>query len=178
MTATDLQATFVERLERHRAILFAVANAYCRRPSDREELVAETVAQLWKSYGRFDERVRFTTWMYRIAVNVAVSFYRSETRRRRATVPAGDAFVETVAASQEEEEDERLALVRAFVERLDGLDRALMLLYLDDRPYAEIAAILGISETNVGTKVARIKERLRRNIVTTTPDNGGSDGTR
>jgi RNA polymerase sigma-70 factor (ECF subfamily) len=53
-----------------------------------------------------------------------------------------------------------------------------MLLYLDDRPYAEIAAILGISETNVGTKVARIKERLRRSVATTIPDNGGSDGTR
>lgn len=178
MTATDLQATFVERLERHRAILFKVANAYCRRPADREDLVAETVAQLWKAYGRFDERVRFTTWMYRIAVNVAVSFYRSETRRRRVTAPDGDAFVETIAAPPEAEEDDSLAVVRAFVERLDGLDRALMLLYLDDRPYAEIADILGISETNVGTKVARIKERLRRSIVTTTSDKGGSHGTR
>ncbi len=177
MTASDLQATFVERLERHRAILFAVANAYCRRPADREELVAETVVQLWKSYGRFDERVRFTTWMYRIAVNVAVSFYRNESRRRRATVPAGDAFVEAIAAPPEAEEDERLEAVRALVERLDGLDRALMLLYLDDRPYAEIADILGISETNVGTKIARIKERLRRRVATTT-DNGGSHGTR
>jgi RNA polymerase sigma-70 factor (ECF subfamily) len=178
MTATDLQATFVERLERNRAILFNVANAYCRRPADREDLIAETVAQLWKSYGRFDERVAFTTWMYRIAVNVAVSFYRSESRRRRATAPGGDAFVDTIPAPQDVDEDDRLAILRAFVERLDGLDRALMLLYLDDRPYAEIAAILGISETNVGTKVGRIKERLRRSIATTTPENGGPDGTR
>jgi RNA polymerase sigma-70 factor (ECF subfamily) len=89
------------------------------------------VAQLWRAYRRFDERTAFSTWMYRIAVNVAILFHRSEIR---------------------------------LIENLDELNRALMLLYLDDKPYAEIAAILGISETNVATKISRIKQRLKRDV--------------
>src|SRR5580704_1822634 len=137
MTTSDAQATFVERIDGHRAILFKVASAYCRRAADREDLVAETIAQLWKAYGRFDERLRFSTWMYRIAVNVAISSYRSETRRRRVVVPTNESIVEEIPAPPAaEEEDERLAIVRDLVEGLDGLDRALMILYLDDHPHA------------------------------------------
>lgn len=162
MSPNERQAAFVARLDLHRAILFKVANAYCRRPGEREDLIAETIAHLWRAYPRFDERSSFSTWMYRIAVNVAVSFYRSETRRR-GVVTTGESFLETVAAPEKPEEDERLALVRDLIDRLDPLERALMILYLDDRPHREIAEILGISQTNVATKVARIKERLKRN---------------
>lgn len=161
MNSDDAQRAFVELIERHRGILFKVAAAYCANPSDREDLVQETIAQLWRAYPGFDGRSSFPTWMYRIAMNVAIGSLRKETRNRRAVAPAGTAILEQIAEPQSENDD-RLGVVRALVASLAPLDRALMLLYLDDYPYAEIAATLGISESNVGTKIGRIKERLKR----------------
>jgi RNA polymerase sigma factor (sigma-70 family) len=164
MSTSGQQAAFVERIDRHRGILFKVANAYCRTAGDREDLVQETIAQLWRSYPRFDDRVAFSTWMFRIAVNVAISLYRSETRKRGSTAYAAQSVLERVPAPQDAETDDRLDRIRELIEQLEPLDRALMLLYLDDYSHAEIAAILGISESNVGTKVGRIKGRLKRNV--------------
>jgi RNA polymerase sigma factor (sigma-70 family) len=157
------QTAFVERIDRHRGILFTIAGVYCRRKDDREDLIAETIAQLWRAYGRFDGRVAFSTWMYRIAMNVAISFHRRETRRQRDTVHAEQTVIESIAA-REEPQDERLALLHDLIERLDSLDRALMLLYLGDYSHAEIAATLGISASNVATKIGRIKERFKRSL--------------
>ena len=162
MSTTGQQAAFLARIERHRGILLKVANAYCR-PEDREDLVQEAVAQLWRSYPRFDGRAAFSTWMYRIALNVAISFHRGERRRARA-VPMSESVLEGVPVPEAPERDKRLDLMRQFINRLEPLDRALMLFYLDDYSHAEIAVVLGISESNVGTKIGRIKERLRRNV--------------
>jgi len=78
MTRNSAQGAFLTSLDRHRGILFKVADAYCRDAASREDLVQDIVLQLWRAYPRFDDRARFSTWMYRIAVNVAISFYRSE----------------------------------------------------------------------------------------------------
>jgi RNA polymerase sigma-70 factor (ECF subfamily) len=164
MRTNDAQSAFVDRLNRHRGILIKVAGAYCRDPAGREDLIAEIVAQLWRAYGRFDERAAFSTWMYRIAVNVAISLRRTEMRKARNVEPAGPAILEMLPSTPEAQGDAALALVREFIEELDELNRALMLLYLDDNSYAEIADILGISETNVATKIGRIKQRLKRDI--------------
>lgn len=164
MRTSDAQTAFVDRLNRHRGILITVAGAYCRDIAGREDLIAEIVAQLWRAYSRFDERAAFSTWMYRIAVNVAISFRRTEMRKTRNVEPAEPAILEMLPSPPEAQSDAGLALVCEFIEELDGLNRALMLLYLDDRSYAEIAAILGISQTNVATKIGRIKQRLKRDI--------------
>ncbi len=164
MRTDDAQAAFVDRLDRHRAILVKVAGAYCRDAAGREDLIAEIVAQLWRAYPRFDGRAAFSTWMYRIAVNVAISFHRAEVRQAGYVEPAEPAILETLASPADVHGDDAIAQVRQFIEELDALNRALMLLYLDDRSYAEISAILGISETNVATKIGRIKQRLKRDI--------------
>jgi RNA polymerase sigma factor (sigma-70 family) len=161
MSTSATHGIFVDRIERHRGILFRVANAYCHGTADREDLIQETIVQLWRSYGRFDDRTSFSTWMYRIAVNVAISFYRSE-RRKRGMVSTEHAALEELPTSADPQPDERLTFLRELVERLDPLNRALMLLYLDDYPHVEIAAILGITPSNVATKIGRIKERLKR----------------
>lgn len=72
-----LPEAFVARLEKHQRILFKVAYMYCRDRDDRQDLVQEMLIQVWRSYARFDERVQFSTWMYRIAVNVAITHYRN-----------------------------------------------------------------------------------------------------
>jgi RNA polymerase sigma-70 factor (ECF subfamily) len=168
MTTTAMQDRFLALLDQHKKILFKVAGAYCRNPADRPDLMQEITAQLWRSFYRYDERHRFSTWMYRIALNVAISFYRSESRRSRNTVPAEDAILDLAAEGPEPgDEDGNLQLLHQLIARLDELDRALVLLYLDGNRYDIIAEILGISATNAATKLSRIKQRLRRDLAQT-----------
>jgi RNA polymerase sigma factor (sigma-70 family) len=156
---------FVSLLEQNKKIVYKVAATYSRNPADREDLAQEIVVQLWRSFARYDEGYRFSTWMYRVALNVAISFYRRESRRSRAEVSAEDAVQEVASlASEPAEVDDDIRLLRQLIEQLDELGRAVMILYLDDNPYSMIAEILGISETNVGTKINRIKQRLRRDL--------------
>jgi RNA polymerase sigma-70 factor (ECF subfamily) len=165
MPAGGSQERFVALLEEHRKILFKVAGAYCPNPEDRRDLVQEMTAQLWRAFPRYDERFRFSTWMYRIALNVAISFSRRQSVRARHAAPAGVELLEASAdVSAAAPGDEDLRLLDRFLGGLEALDRALLLLYLDGNRYDAIAGVLGISETNVGTKLNRIKERLRREL--------------
>ena len=164
MTAMAAQDRFLALLEEHGKILFKVANSYCRNKEDRQDLIQEIVVQLWRSFDRYDERYRFSTWTYRIAMNVAISFYRSQSRRTD-TVPVDASMLEIVAAAPEAEEvPEEIRQLHEFIGRLDEINRALMILYLDGNSYDTIAEILGISTTNVATKISRIKDRLRRDF--------------
>lgn len=164
MNGVSSHDAFVELVNRHRGILFRVARAYCRAEDDREDLTAEIVAQLWSAYPRFDGRSSFSTWMYRVAVNIAIAFVRRDVRKQRHVAAEGGEILERIAASVECAADERLDRLHELIDDLAPLDRALMLLYLDEYPHAEIAAILGITETNVATKIGRIKERFRRSV--------------
>ena len=177
MNATAFDASFIDRIERHRGILFSVAAAYCVKAADREDLIQEMLVALWRSYPRFDDRSPFSTWMYRVVMNVAISFYRRESRQRRSVVIRDEATLEALAAP-EAQDDGPSSLLRELIGRLSPLERALMVLYLDDRPHAEIASILGISRTNVATKIGRIKERLRRDVAGMPSEHGEYDGIR
>jgi len=161
-TPRTKQGRFLSRLDQHRKILFKVANSYARTPSDREDLVQEITVQLWRAFDRYDERYPFSTWVYRVALNVAISFYRREARRRRHFVAAEQALLERIEEGAESSEsDADLRLLDRLLARLGELDRALLLLYLDGNLHREMAEILGISETNVATKIGRLKQRLR-----------------
>src|SRR5580658_986021 len=83
MTTPELQERFQTRVDEHKKILYKVCNSYCRNRDDREDLAQEIMVQLWRSFGSFDGHARFSTWMYRIALNVAISFYRRESTRTR-----------------------------------------------------------------------------------------------
>lgn len=168
MADRERQRRFEGLLREHQRIVFKVAAVYTRNADDREDLAQEIAAQLWRSFGAYDERrAKFSTWMYRVALNVAISHVRTGRRAGTARFDALEAaHLETIAdggASQPEalEHGERIAALHGFIGGLDPLNRALVLLYLEDRDYAEIAAVLGISETNVATKLNRIKHKLR-----------------
>ncbi len=163
MTTLDQQDRFLSLLEEHDKILYKVASSYCRNPEDRRDLIQEIVVQLWRSFGKFDDSYRFSTWMYRIAINVAISFYRSQSRRTRDTVPVEESILEIADPGAAEISDD-IRLLHHFIGHLDELNRALMILYLDGNSYDTIAEILGISTTTVATKISRIKERLRRDF--------------
>jgi RNA polymerase sigma factor (sigma-70 family) len=168
MTNRQNQHRFEGLLREHRKIIFKVVAIYARA-ADRNDLAQEICVQLWRSFGSYDEgRARFSTWMYRIALNVAISKLRRDRKSLAGRIESLDEFhLETIASDEPStEENDRLAILYALIGRLDALNRALILLYLEDRTYAEIADILGISETNVATKINRIKQKLRGEVTT------------
>lgn len=167
MNDGEKQRRFETLLREHQRIIFKIAATFARRSEDRQDLAQEIAVQLWRSFPRYDERLaKFSTWMYRIALNVAIS----EVRRTSTSLISRSESIEghhldPVAHSEPQTtEDERVAGLWAFIDQLNKLDRGLMLLYLEERSYAEMAEILGISETNVATKINRIKRKLRRTM--------------
>lgn len=158
---SDRQRQFETLLAEHRGIVFKVASVYARDPEDRNDLAQEIAVQLWRSFASYDPaRAKFSTWMYRVALNVAISHAR-QTARDVHLAPLDDDHLQWPGDADVAQPDERLATLYAFIGRLDPLNRALILLYLEDRSYAEIAQVLGISESNVATKINRIKHKLR-----------------
>ncbi len=151
---------FDELLVSHKRILFKICNLYCRNAADREDLAQEILVQLWQAFPRFDGRCRFSTWMYRVALNVAISFARKE-GRRGARQAAFDEAVLEVAAPLESDE---MRLLHTFIAGLGELDKALMLLYLDGNSYAEMGEVLGISETNASTRISRLKSAMKKEM--------------
>ena len=161
-TDTTARDAFAALLQRHRGIVFKVANSYCRDPDDRADLAQEIAAQLWRAWPGYDPARSVTTWMYRVALNVAIDHARGDGRRRRHAVPMDEAVHDLADANATNHETEQhIRLLQRFVAQQAPLERALLLLYLDERPQREIAEVLGISETNVSTKLGRLKQRIR-----------------
>ena len=160
MTTPELQEKFQIVVDQHKKILYKVCNSYCRNRDDRDDLAQEIIVQLWRSFGKFDERYRFSTWMYRIALNVAISFYRRENRRTRYVISDEEHLLEAIDETKNQPAEIRL--LYEFIEGLDPLNKALVLLYLDGNNYQEIAEVLGISETNVATKISRLKSKMKQ----------------
>ena len=157
----DLLALILE----NKGIILKICHLYCPDKHAREDLMQEIIYQLWRSGKSYDAGYRFTTWMYRVALNVAISFYR-EGRRKRDAVPLSELHLHIQDDPFESSlEKERLAWLRSCVQGLKEFDRALILLYFEEKSHREIAEILGLSETNVATKISRIKERLKQCIL-------------
>ncbi len=163
MTTNEARDAFGTLLQRNSGIVFKVANSYAQDIDDRAELAQEIAVQLWHAYPNYDPTRSFSTWMYRIALNVAISHLRHlELRRRHDAVPLDDALHDVVDGNAADpEQQQRLHLLQGFIARQPPLDRALLLLYLEERPQREIADILGITESNVSTKIGRLKQRIR-----------------
>jgi RNA polymerase sigma-70 factor (ECF subfamily) len=169
MTLTvDEEESFLRLVDQHGGIVRNVAAGYTSSLADQHDLSQEIMLQLWKAYPRYSPERPFSTWMYRIALNVGISFLRRNTRPGRQTV-ALDAVEHELPhdSTSTPELEERVALLQSIIATLDPLNRALLLLYLDEHSYRDIAAILGITETNVATKLSRLKDRLRQHFTQT-----------
>lgn len=153
------QREFAGLLERNRGLVFKVANGYGRDAEDRADLAQEIAAQLWRAWPAYDPSRPLATWMYRIALNVAISHLRGRSRHDAHHVPLDESH-EAIEGAADDAEADRLRTLQQLIARLDALDRAL-LLYLDERSHREIAEILGLTETNVATRIGRLKQRLR-----------------
>jgi RNA polymerase sigma factor (sigma-70 family) len=156
---------FETLLQWHRAIVFKTVNTYCWRPEDRDDLAQEIAAQLWKAWPKYDPSRAFTTWMYRIALNVAISFVRREVQQRRVFTPLEEEVHEAIPPPEGDPgAADRMERLHRFIAREPPFERALLLLYLEDKSQKEIAEILGITPTNVSTKISRLKQRIRTEI--------------
>jgi RNA polymerase sigma factor (sigma-70 family) len=155
---------FLILIESHKGILHKVTNAYCKEEADREDLVQEIILQLWKSYSNYNPEFKLSTWIYRISLNVAISYYRKNIPTRNALALEGTVLQK--ANSIEYDEEPRLKMLNEFIAELDDLNKALMLLYLEEKSHKEISEIIGISESNVGTKISRIKQKLKEKFQT------------
>ena len=160
-TAADKEI-FLQLIEGNKGIIYKICNAYCSDKADRDDLVQEIIYQLWKSGHSFDAGQRFTTWMYRVALNVAISFYRKGNKENTITSLSGEEENIADNTSNTNELEENIERLQHFINELKELDRALMILYLESKTYKEIAEILGITETNVASKISRIKEKLKQ----------------
>jgi RNA polymerase sigma-70 factor (ECF subfamily) len=157
----SLQSAFVNLVHEHRALLYKVCNLYCSSVQDRQDLFQEIVIQLWRSYPRFRGEAKFSTWLYRIALNTAISDLR---RQKRRPLPADPehlpAELQDIYDGQEKEQ--QLQQLYTAIGQLTEVEKALVMLYLEDRSYEEMEEILGINQNNLRVKMNRIKEKLRK----------------
>lgn len=163
MQTVENKLFFQKIIEQHKGIVFKVAHTYCKNENNRQDLIQEILIQIWQSIHRYNEKYSITTWLYRISLNVAISYYRKNALRIQNHIPLNEQ-VYNITDSDINEKEQQMILLEKFINALKEIDKALMLLYLEEKTYKEIAEILGITETNVATKVGRIKSRLKQNF--------------
>ena len=161
MNNEDQRLFFRQVIEQHKGILYKIARAYCPDTEDRQDLLQEIMLQIWKSISKYDRRFALSTWIYRISLNVAISSYRKK-KTTKDIFTSLDNSAENIAEETDREKEEMLNLLDRFISELNQFDKALLILYLEDKSHAEISDILGISVSNVGTRVGRIKEKLKQ----------------
>ena len=158
----DKKETFISAIKNNEGLIYKIASVYTNSIEDRNDLVQEIIYQLWKSFDSFNQQSGLSTWMYRVAMNVAI-YHLKITKRKVLTVPMNGQFLDYHELDDSEFE-EKLKVFRLHLNNLNLLDKGIVMLYLENKSYEEIAQIIGISESNVGTKMSRIKEKLKKQI--------------
>lgn len=155
-----MEKAFLRDINNNQGIIIKVCRIYCSDQADFEDLFQEIVLQLWKSYARFNGLSKVSTWMYRVALNTAITSLRRTKRRpdRNRLTVAEHGIPSTNHLRIDVEYHQQL---QDAVDSLNKFDRALMLLYLDEKSYKEMAEIMGITESNIGVKINRIKNKLK-----------------
>ncbi len=153
MEQQEMEKEFVQMIQRHSRIIYKTASFYVDQTQSMDDLYQETVLNLWKAFPNFRNESSFSTWIYKIALNTCISFFR-----RKKTQPIYLGIVPEIP--DEPDDKELMNELYASINRLGKLERALVLLYLEDKSYKEISEITGLSVTNVATKLSRIKRKL------------------
>ena len=156
MTATEQKETFGQWLSSHKSLLFKVVRAYAFTRDDQDDLFQDICIQVWRSVPNFRNESALSTWLYRICLNTAFKWIRKE---KRYNVHARE-HVEHILYESPAEQDERLDWLYAEIKQLDEVDRSITLLMLDGYSYKEMAEMIGLSVSNIGVKINRIKKHL------------------
>lgn len=151
------EPAFLKLVREHQRILHKVCNLYEHEPTLREDLFQEIVLQAWHSFAKFRGDAKFSTWLYRVALNTAISFYRKD--QKKPELISADILPE-YKEHKEDKEEQVQAMYKA-ISSLSKIDKALVMLYLEDYDYKEIGDALGITANNVAVKMNRIKAKLK-----------------
>lgn len=160
MNKQEQKEIFQQIIEQHKGILFKIARVYCHNENDRDDLIQEMMIQIWQSVPKYNNQFKLSTWLYRISLNVAISFYRKNTTRASRFTVLNEQIPD-LPNEERADTEQQLNLLEQFISELKELDKALILMYLEDKSHTEISHILGLSVSNVGTKIGRIKDKLK-----------------
>lgn len=156
----DLEDKFVRHLEKNQNIVHKICRIYTNDQASHKDLFQEITIQLWKAFPKFRGDSKFSTWMYRVALNTAITLYRKK-KRGIQTQDYDSVHFRIQAEDYDHETEQHLKLMYRAVKELNDIDKALVFLYLEDKNYREISETLGISEVNARVKMNRIKTRLK-----------------
>ncbi|MEN6454522.1 MAG: RNA polymerase sigma factor [Prolixibacteraceae bacterium] len=158
-----MEKEFVKIVSDNQGIIHKVCSIYCDSEEDRRDLFQEILAQLWKSYATFRNESKFSTWMYRVAINTAITSFKKTKRQ-----PDQKSLeIESVQIENEEydpEVEEQILLLHKAIARLSGIEKSIILLFLENKDYEEIAEITGITQNYVRVKMNRIKHKLKKQM--------------
>ncbi|CAA0229755.1 RNA polymerase ECF-type sigma factor [Tenacibaculum maritimum] len=157
----DLEAKFLLDFEQNQNIVHKVCRIYTTNQDAHNDLFQEITIQLWKNYSRFRGDAKFSTWMYRVALNTAISLYRKSTRTIK-TQDISDFAYKIKSNDYDDTEELQLKALYTAIHKLNDIDKALIFLYLENKPYKEISKTLGISQVNARVKMNRAKEKLKK----------------
>ncbi len=156
-----LDATFVEQVNQNLGIAHKVCRLYFPYEDEREDVLQEMMYQLWKSYRSFDGRSKFSTWMYRVCLNTVLTYQRK--KRAKKEEPLAPTHHQ-IAEESAPERDETVRLLFEAIRKLSPLNKAIILLYLENMSYEEIANVTGLTRSNVSVKLVRIKKELETEL--------------
>lgn len=156
----ELEHAFVTELECNQNVVHKVCTLYTNDRDAHNDLFQEITIQLWKAYPKFRGDAKFSTWMYRVALNTAITLYR-KSKKNVKTLDDETVFFKIKADEYDPTEEQQLSLMYKAIKQLNDIDKALVFLYLEDKNYNEISETLGISEVNARVKMNRLKSKLK-----------------
>lgn len=155
-------AEFTQLISENEGAIFKITSVYTDDRDSQKDLYQEIVLQLWNSFDAFKGAAKRGTWLYRVALNTAISYLR-KSKKHKVLVPL-DKVVLDITEAQDPEFEDRLKALYAHIRELSSLEKGIILLYLEDKSYEEISVITGLSVTNVATRLSRIKSKLKKQI--------------
>jgi len=158
-----MEQKFVQIIEENKKIIYKVCSFYCKSEADKEDLFQEIVIRLWKGFSSFEGKSKISTWIYRVSMNTAITINRFNERRPKFSPMENREFA-IMKDIPDSDFNEEITSLFTCINELNDLEKAIIHLYLDEISYQDIAAIVGISTSNVATKISRIKIKLR-NII-------------
>ena len=160
-----MEKEFLHIIQKNQGIIHKVCNIYSDTEDDRSDLFQEIVVQLWKSYPNFRRESKVSTWMYRVALNTAITTFKKSKRRPDQSSLTYDNF-QIEDEKYDTETEENIKVLHKAIQQLTGIEKSIVLLYLENKKYEEIAEITGITQNYVRVKMNRIKKKLKKLMVT------------
>jgi len=159
MDNQKLQTDFIEIIEDNKKLIYKVSHMYCDNADDVKDLFQDIISNLWIAYPNFQQKSKVSTWIYRVSLNTAITWFRDYTKQSNKIEYTN--WIPNIADETDRTVDELCDQLYRAIDTLGKIDKAIIMLFLDDTSYDEIAEIIGLTKTNVATKISRIKLKLK-----------------